>query len=267
MVVAAILLQAFALYLAPAPAGTNAVTLLPPSFDPEVPGTPVSVTTQAPESPDLNTSRNRSGPESPVNTTLNSSSLFPPPAFGGQLITITGTPPYSYHAPAMGSSPEVPVISVMSLVARVHGLVNRVRQEHGLSALGTDGALASIASAHSTDMASHGYFGHVNLQEMDPTARGAAAGYTCRKDYDTYYTYGIAENLFATYRYSSVLFVDGRATGFDWNSEEAIAEETVDAWMNSPDPRDNILDPGMGREGIGVTMAKDDMVFITEDFC
>jgi uncharacterized protein YkwD len=93
----------------------------------------------------------------------------------------------------MGSSPEVPVINAPSLAARVHELVNRVRQEHGLSALGTDVELASIARAHSTDMASHGYFGHVNLQEMNPTARGAAAGYTCRKDYDTYYAYGIAE--------------------------------------------------------------------------
>ena len=45
-----------------------------------------------------------------------------------------------------------------------------------LSPLGTDPALESLARAHSADMAAHGYFGHVNLQEMDPTARGAAAG-------------------------------------------------------------------------------------------
>jgi uncharacterized protein YkwD len=44
------------------------------------------------------------------------------------------------------------------------------------------------------------------------------------------------------------------------------SQKTVDAWMNSPDHRDNILDPGMGREGIRVAMAKDDLVFITEDF-
>jgi uncharacterized protein YkwD len=167
----------------------------------------------------------------------------------------------------MGSNPGVPVINATSLAARVHELVNSARQENGRSALGTDPALASIARAHSEDMASHGYFGHVNLQERDPTARGAAAGYTCRKDYDTYYTYGIAENIFATYRYGSVLFLGTSAVDYEWKTEEAIANETVDAWMNSPDHRENILDKGMVREGIGVAISKDDLVFVTEDFC
>jgi uncharacterized protein YkwD len=167
----------------------------------------------------------------------------------------------------MGSGKEVPVINATSLETQIHELINRVRQEHGLSDLGTDRALASVARAHSTDMAVHGYFGHVNLNEMDPTSRGAAAGYTCHKAADPYYTYAIAENLYATYRYSSVLLLDGRATGYSWTSEEAMAEEAVDAWMNSPDHRDNILDPGMGREGIGVAFGQGDMVFVTQDFC
>jgi uncharacterized protein YkwD len=167
----------------------------------------------------------------------------------------------------MGRNSAVPVINTTSLEAQVHALVNKVRQENGRSVLGTDGALASIARAHSKDMAVHGYFGHVNLQGMDPTARGAAAGYTCRKDSDMYYTYGIAENLFATWRYNSVLFVDGRATGFDWDTEEAIAEQTVDAWMNSPDHRANLLASGVNREGIGVAISDNDLVFVTEDFC
>lgn len=155
----------------------------------------------------------------------------------------------------------------MSLAARIHGLVNRERLEHGLSALGTDAALVSIARAHSRDMASRGYFGHVNLDGMDPTARGAAAGYACRKDHDSYYTYGISENLFATCWYSPVLVSGSREMEFDGKSEEAIAAETVDAWMKSPDHRDNILDPGLGREGIGVAFGQGTVVFITEDFC
>ena len=266
-IVAAVIVQLFILHLAPAPAAMNAGTVPPPSIAPEALNTTGTVTTPAPHSPDLNTDGNWSGAGQPVNTTLTMPAPSRAPAFAGPLNTITTTPPYSSHAPAMGSSPEVPVVDATSLAARVHELVNRARQEHGLSALGTDAKLASIARAHSTDMASHGYFGHVNLDGMDPTARGAAAGYTCRRDYDSYYTYGISENLFATYRYNSVLFTDSREMEFDWKSEEAIAEETVDAWMNSPDHRDNILDPDMGREGIGVAIAKDDLVFITEDFC
>ena len=37
--------------------------------------------------------------------------------------------------------------------------------------------------------------------------------------------------------------------------------------MNSPDHRDNILDRDIVKEGIGVAMAKNDLVFVTEDFC
>jgi uncharacterized protein YkwD len=37
--------------------------------------------------------------------------------------------------------------------------------------------------------------------------------------------------------------------------------------MNSPNHRDNILDKGMAREGIGVAIGDNDLVFVTEDFC
>jgi uncharacterized protein YkwD len=165
------------------------------------------------------------------------------------------------------SAPEVPVINASSLEARVHMLVNQVREEHGLPALGMDAALSSLARAHSRDMAENRYFGHVNLDERDATARGAAVGYSCHKAADPYYSHAIAENLFATERYPEGLVRDGRAVEYRWVREEAIAEETVDAWMNSPDHRVNILDPGVGREGIGVAIAEYDLVFVTEDLC
>jgi uncharacterized protein YkwD len=190
-------------------------------------------------------------------------SAVPSPA----AITEAPEPAGTIPPAATGSSPGVPVINTSSLEARVHELVNRVRQENNLPALGTDAALVSLARAHSRDMALHGYFGHVNLHGMDPTARGAAAGYTCYRDKDSYYTHAIAENLFATYRNTTIIMVGGRVAASDRNTEEAIAEMTIDAWMNSPDHRDNILDPHMGREGIGAAVSKNDLVFITEDFC
>jgi uncharacterized protein YkwD len=211
----------------------------------------------------------------PVFAAANTSASPPPVLIPGGTVPATrtisasaqGSPFPSLYKTSNTTSREAPVINATSLGMRIHERVNRMRQEHGLSALGTDPALASIARAHSADMASTGYFGHVNLNEMDPTSRGAAAGYTCHKAADPYYTYPVAENLYATYRYSSVLLVEGRETTFAWTTEESIAEETVDAWMNSPDHRDNILDTGMGREGIGVAFGQDDMIFITEDFC
>lgn len=188
--------------------------------------------------------------------------------YNGPAVTITGTTtPYSFTAPPMGSGPEVPVINATSLSARIHELVNRERRAHEVPALRTDPALTSLAIAHSADMASHGYFGHLNLQDRDATARGAAAGYVCHREPDSYYTYTIAENLFATYRYDSVLFIQGTATGYGWKTEEMIAEETVDGWMKSPDHRENLLDRDLSREGVGVVIGKNDLVFITEDLC
>lgn len=183
------------------------------------------------------------------------------------LNTSVKTLPYSSHAPAIESSKEVSVFNATSLAARVHELINRVRQENGRSVLGMDAALASLARAHSKDMAAHMFFGHVNLDERDATARGAAAGYLCHKAADPYYTYAIAENIFATYRHSSILLVNGRVVKSEGKSEEEIARETVDAWMNSSDHRENILNPCVGREGIGIAIAKDDLVFVTEYFC
>jgi len=188
--------------------------------------------------------------------------------YDGPAVTITGTTaPYSFTAPPMGSSPEVPVINATSLSARIHELVNRGRRAHEVPALRTDPGLTSLALAHSADMASHGYFGHLNLQDRDATARGAAAGYVCHRQPDSYYTYTIAENLFATYRYDSVLFIHGTATMYSWKTEEMIAEETVDGWMKSPDHRENLLDRDLSREGVGVVIGKNDLVFITEDLC
>jgi uncharacterized protein YkwD len=202
--------------------------------------------------------------------------LHPAP---GPVAVNASTPPFPSTTPevfgateiattpgSMGSM-EVPVINATSLAERIHMLVNRERVAHGISPLGIDPALASVARAHSQDMASNGYFGHLDLQDRDATARGAAAGFACHRDRDPYYTSAIAENLFATYRYDSVLFIHGSATGFGWKTEKIIAEETVDGWMKSPDHRENLLDGDLAREGIGVTVRGNDLVFITEDLC
>ena len=192
---------------------------------------------------------------------------FPVPVTTSFVVTVPATPPYPVNAPAMGSSAEVPIIDPSLLETRIHELVNQVRQQNGLPTLSMDTALASIARAHSRDMAANGYFAHVNLNGLDPTARGTTAGYTCRRDYDTYYTYGIAENLFATYRYNSILFVNGNAVSYDWNTEETVARMAVDGWMNSTGHRQNLLASGVEGEGIGVAIAADDTIYITEDFC
>jgi uncharacterized protein YkwD len=169
--------------------------------------------------------------------------------------------------PVPGKLSEDPYpISTTSLADRIHELINTHRAAYGLAPLSTDSALAAIALGHSTDMAVNNFFSHTNPAGQDPTARGTAAGYTCRKDYGSYYTYGIGENIFQNNLYTSVTYENGVYT-YEWTSPEEIAQSTVTGWMNSEGHKKNILTSTYDREGIAVAISADDKVYITEDFC
>ena len=181
-----------------------------------------------------------------------------------KLTSFSTTPVPVTYTPA-SASPYT--ISTTVLEQLVHELINQQRTAKGLDVLHFDAALADIARKHSEDMAAHGYFAHENPIGQDPTARGVSAGYVCRKNYGSYYTYGIAENLFQNNLYSSATYFSNRETIYDWNSPEKIAQITVAGWMNSSGHRGNILTRTFDREGIGIAIASDDKVYITEDFC
>lgn len=195
------------------------------------------------------------------------------------LVSVKTTEPTPF--PAEKSTPLLPfptagtisaaknpfTISTDALEQRVHDLINQQRTAHGLASLRFDPALAGIARMHSEDMAAQDYFAHVNPSGQNPTARGIAAGYTCRKNYGSNYSYAIAENLFQNYLYSSATYYSNRETVYEWKSPEEIAQTTVGGWMNSSGHRENIVTPTFDREGIGVAIAPDDKVYITEDFC
>jgi uncharacterized protein YkwD len=195
---------------------------------------------------------------------------------------ITGSTPAIVTQPtgALPASPSIPPLTIAlesgavypyplsttALEQRVHELINRQRTENGLGTLSFDPALAEIARNHSEDMAAHHYFAHINPAGQNPTARGTAANYSCRKNYGSYYTLGIAENLFLNNLYTAATFYSNRETVYQWNTPEDIAQITVSGWMNSSGHRENILTPTFDRQGIGVTIASE-KVYITEDFC
>ena len=185
-------------------------------------------------------------------------------------ITTSQKPPaLSTPLPAVaeGSGAVYPYpISIPALEQQVHERINQQRMDHGLGSLSFDPALADIARKHSEDMAARHFFSHTNPAGQNPTARGAAAGYLCRKNYGSYYTYGIAENLFQNNLYSAATFYSNRETVYHWNTMEDIAQVTVGGWMNSSGHRENILTPTYDREGIGIAIASE-KVYITENFC
>jgi uncharacterized protein YkwD len=220
----------------------------PPSETPAVPPAPV-------------TSSARVTPTNLEPSPLQTTTAVPLPAPAEPL------PSPSPTAATISATKNPYTISTTALEERVHELITQQRTARGLASLRVDPALAAIARTHSEDMAVQQYFAHVNPEGQNPTARGTAAGYSCRKTYGSYYTYGIAENLFLNNLYSSATFYSNRETVYDWNSPEEIAQTTVFGWMNSSGHRENILTPTFDREGIGVAIGLDDKVYITEDFC
>jgi uncharacterized protein YkwD len=198
---------------------------------------------------------------SPVQTPVQTMVLSQPP------VIKTSTSPTRTLTDVTAASHNPYSIDTSDLSQRVHVLVNRQRSDQGLAELVFDPTLANIALKHSQDMAAQHYIAHENPAGQNPTERGIAAGYLCRKDYGTYYTYGIAENLFQNNLYSSTIYYSNRETVYNWNSPEEIARSTVAGWMNSSGHRKNILTPTFDREGIGVAIASDDKVYITENFC
>ena len=164
------------------------------------------------------------------------------------------------------SARSTAAINVGELESLIHQLVNEERRRNGLESLGYDDKLTAIARNHSADMADSDYFSHENLAVEGPTERGIRQGYECRKDYGTSYTYGIAENIHQNWLYSSITYV-GLTSIKNWSTSEKIAVETVNGWMNSPGHRDNILNNTYELEGIGVAIATNDKVYVTQNFC
>ena len=165
-------------------------------------------------------------------------------------------------------------IDVVALEHRIHELINAERAASKLRPLKTDERLSDIARLHSEDMAHRSFFDHVNPDGKDPTARGRAGRYTCTKDFVEFRTEGLAEmraeglaeNIFQNNLYNRVI-VRGKEMTFDWNTVGKIAESTVDGWMRSPGHRRTILTSRYDKTGIGIAIASNDQVLITQLFC
>ncbi|QUC65421.1 CAP domain-containing protein [Nitrosopumilus sp. K4] len=160
-----------------------------------------------------------------------------------------------------------PVIDKIKLEFQVHHLTNQYRLQNGLAALSFDDELSNIARHHSQDMASRNYFSHDSPEGNDPTDRASSQGYRCHKVIGNLIYEGIAENIFQNNLYDTVWYTNGIPTSYDWNTLEELATSTVDGWMDSPGHRQNILTKTFDREGIGVEIADDDKVYITQNFC
>src|SRR3989339_1278732 len=102
-------------------------------------------------------------------------------------------------------------------------LTNEKRAQAGLPSLTLNGTLSVAAQSKGNDMIIKDYWAHIAPDGTQPWSFFTSAGYR--------------------YRYA------GENLARDFSS----ASSAVDAWMNSPTHRDNILNPKYKEVGIGVT--------------
>lgn len=112
-------------------------------------------------------------------------------------------------------------INAFEFEFEVFRLTNIERVRHGLPLLIWDDNLADIARAHSRDLAWSGIFDHIGSDGTNGGQRLVRAGITYRL---------WAENLSGGIK---------------------MPAEAVDAWMNSPEHRVNILNPELTHLGVG----------------
>jgi uncharacterized protein YkwD len=110
-------------------------------------------------------------------------------------------------------------------------LLNSERSQRGLRKLRSNGKLAKAARNHSRDMVNHGYFEHVRPGGPDLVQRIRSAGYL-----DGARSWSVGENI-------------------AWGTGEyATPAALVEAWMESPGHKRNILERNFREIGIGLAI-------------
>ncbi|MFI5842742.1 CAP domain-containing protein [Catenuloplanes sp. NPDC051500] len=127
------------------------------------------------------------------------------------------------------------VTPATTLETQVVAQTNVERVKAGCTALTVAPALTEAARAHSTDMATFGYFSHTGRSGSTFTQRVAAAGYAK----------AVGENI---------------AWGY------ADAAGVMTGWMNSPGHRANILTCKATTIGVGVARDAQGTLYWTQEF-
>jgi uncharacterized protein YkwD len=140
------------------------------------------------------------------------------------------------HAPAPVRTTAKPPSGNSSYEQQVVTLVNEQRQTAKCPALTVDSRLTTAARGHSQDMATRNYFDHNTPDGITPWTRITKAGYKYSQ---------AAENI-----------AEGQKT-------PALV---MDAWMNSPGHRANILNCALRNIGVGLAYNGSHTPYWTQDF-
>jgi len=125
------------------------------------------------------------------------------------------------------------------LESEVHDKINRVRIRHGCPPLRWDDKACAAARSHSANMANRRFFAHT-----DPALGGLSQR--------------VARHRLVYSRCGENIYKSNAPTG--------LGDSAVAGWMNSPGHRENILNPGFCKTGIGVARGRDGFVYVTQIF-
>jgi uncharacterized protein YkwD len=140
-----------------------------------------------------------------------------------------------------GPTPPAASPSLSSALQQVVDLTNQARASEGKAPLTVNAQLNSAAKRMSDDMASHdtiqpGAAAHQGSDGTNPGARITAAGYKWSR---------WAENIAAGY---------------------PDAQAVVQAWLNSPGHRENIMNGNLTQIGVAVSYSGSGQAYWTQDF-
>lgn len=159
---------------------------------------------------------------------------------GAEMVTDTGS---DVADGASAAAVDATSTNETKIRMAIHQQVNEERTSRGLPALSYSQQLEDVAQYHSDDMAEEGYFSHESPAGVSMKERYRRHGAPC---------IGGGENIYKTQSSAS--------------AEEALARETVDAWMNSPGHRRNILRERFNSQALGIAEG-DGWVYVTQNFC
>lgn len=161
-----------------------------------------------------------------INSLGNIKDLFTPPSNPGTPdIPETPEMPEIPVTPDIPDTPEIPDVSengnLSAYEIRVAELVNEIREKNGLNKLILNSELSDVARLKSQDMKDNNYFSHTSPTYGSP--------------YDMMTKFGIK------YTFAGENLARGQKT----------PEQVVNAWMNSPGHRKNILSARYTQIGVG----------------
>ncbi len=130
---------------------------------------------------------------------------------------------------ASSSGPGVSQETLAALRASIVQLVNTERTKIGLAPLAENTLLDAAAQEHAADMVQHKYFSHTSQDGRSMEDRINSTGYS-KPPCHCSYTMSLGENI---------------AMGFE------SPTEVMQAWMHSPEHKDNILRDSFKEIGVG----------------